>query len=240
MVQAQATAAGIELQAIGTSWPETEARLAEELAKLRSEGFRGVVPGDIHVADVRVWYEDRVTAAGLEHIEAIWGEPPAELLRELVETGGRAVATGVDLTRLHSSWLRRSVDERFVDELALLQWISARMAGDWPRWVRLSTGLRPVSSPATGADWPSGHRRSLREDLKGEAGPQASKGVSGCALARVYVLVGLPIETCLAAAGAEVISRAHVIGAFALSRVHRHAADGIDGHCLRSYVASLP
>ena len=40
MVQAQAAAAGIELQAIGTSWPHIRAGVAEELAKLQSEGFR--------------------------------------------------------------------------------------------------------------------------------------------------------------------------------------------------------
>src|SRR5215831_5502362 len=52
--------AGIELQAIGTSWSEMEGRLATELAKLRSDGFAGVVLGDIHLTDVRAWYEERV------------------------------------------------------------------------------------------------------------------------------------------------------------------------------------
>jgi uncharacterized protein (TIGR00290 family) len=118
MVQAQAASAGIELQAIGTSWSEMDGRLAEELAKLRSDGFMGVVLGDIHLADVRAWYEERVTAAGLEHVEPIWGEPPAELVREFVDTGGLAVVTCVDLTRLDPSWLGRVVDERFVDEIA--------------------------------------------------------------------------------------------------------------------------
>ena len=118
MVQAQAAAAGIGVQAIGTSWPEMEGRLAEELAKLRTEGFAGVVLGDIHLADVRAWYEDRVTAAGLEHIEPIWGEAPAELVQEFVETGGRAIVTCVDLDRLDPSWLGRTVDERFVEEIA--------------------------------------------------------------------------------------------------------------------------
>ena len=118
MLQAQATAAGLELHAIGTSWPAMEGRLADELAQLRSEGFAGVVLGDIHLADVRAWYEDRVTAAGLEHVEPIWGEPPANLVREFVESGGRAVVTCVDLTRLDPSWLGRTVDERFVEEIA--------------------------------------------------------------------------------------------------------------------------
>ena len=95
-----------------------ESRFVEELGRLHSLGFTGVVFGDIHLADVRAWYEDWVTAAGLEHIEPIWGEPPAKLVREFVETGGMAVVTCVDLSRLDSSWLGRTVDERFVDEIA--------------------------------------------------------------------------------------------------------------------------
>jgi diphthamide synthase (EF-2-diphthine--ammonia ligase) len=41
-----------------------------------------------------------------------------ELVREFVDTGGLAVVTCVDLTRLDHSWLGRIVDERFVDEIA--------------------------------------------------------------------------------------------------------------------------
>jgi uncharacterized protein (TIGR00290 family) len=121
LIQAQADAAGIELRAIGTSWPEMEARLAAELAALQSEGFAGVVFGDIHLADVRAWYEVRVKIAGLEHIEPIWGEPPIRLVREFVEGGGRAVITCVDHSRLDSTWLGRIVDERFLVDIALTQ-----------------------------------------------------------------------------------------------------------------------
>lgn len=121
MIQAQADAAGIELRAISSNWPDLERRLVAELAALRSEGFAGVVFGDIHLADVRAWFEDRVKAAGLEHIEPIWGEEPIRLLSEFVEAGGRAVITCVDLTRLDSSWLGRIIDERFVDEIASTQ-----------------------------------------------------------------------------------------------------------------------
>jgi uncharacterized protein (TIGR00290 family) len=117
MIQAQADAAGIELRAIGTSWSEMETRLAAELAMLRSEGFAGVVFGDIHLSDVRAWYEDRVKAAGLEHLEPIWGEEPIKLVREFVEAGGRAVITCVDLGRMDSAWLGRIIDERFLDEV---------------------------------------------------------------------------------------------------------------------------
>jgi uncharacterized protein (TIGR00290 family) len=117
MLEAQAAAVGIGLRAIPTTWAEMEANLEHELGSLRDEGFAGVVFGDIHLADVRAWYEDRVTAAGLEHVEPIWGEPPGLLLDEFVASGGRAVLTCVDLAKLDEAWLGRIIDERFASEI---------------------------------------------------------------------------------------------------------------------------
>ena len=117
MLEAQAAAIGIQLRAIPTTWAEMEASLRRELRSLTDEGFTGVVLGDIHLADVRAWYEERVTAAGLEHIEPIWGEPPQQLLDEFVVSGGRAVVTCVDLTKLDETWLGRVIDESFVVDI---------------------------------------------------------------------------------------------------------------------------
>jgi diphthine-ammonia ligase len=117
MLEAQAAAIGIGLHAIATTWPEMEAALRGELSSLREEGFTGVVVGDIHLADVRAWYEERVTAAGLKHVEPIWGEPPPVLLGEFVASGGRAVITCVDLSRLDEAWLGRVIDETFANEI---------------------------------------------------------------------------------------------------------------------------
>src|SRR5258708_8858966 len=107
MLEAQAAAIGVELHAIPTSWPEMEASLGRELAHLQAEGFAGVVLGDIHLADVRDWYETRVVAAGLEHVEPIWGEPPPTLLRAFIASGGRPGLTSSQSAHLDSSWLRR-------------------------------------------------------------------------------------------------------------------------------------
>ncbi len=117
MLEAQAAAAGIGLRAIATTWAEMEANLRHELASLREDGFAGVVFGDIHLADVRAWYEDRVTDAGLEHVEPIWGEPPQLLLDEFISSGGRAVITCVDLAKLDEAWLGRVIDQRFASEI---------------------------------------------------------------------------------------------------------------------------
>jgi uncharacterized protein (TIGR00290 family) len=121
LIGEQAAATGIRsLVAVGTPWPEMESALGRELERLRAAGYAGVVLGDIHLADVRAWYEERVTGAGLEHVEPLWGEPSPVLLADFVSSGGGAVVTCVDLERLDESWLGRIVDSDFVNEIARL------------------------------------------------------------------------------------------------------------------------
>jgi uncharacterized protein (TIGR00290 family) len=115
--QVEATVAGHGL-GVFTTWEQMPAALDERLANLRRAGYTGVVLGDIHLADVRAWYEERVLAAGLEHVEPLWGEDPLALVEEFVAGGGRAVVTCVDTERLDPAWLGRVIDESFVREIA--------------------------------------------------------------------------------------------------------------------------
>lgn len=117
LIQAQADAIGIELRQFGVAWEGYEDAFRAMLAELRAEGFRGVAFGDIHLADVRAWYEDRVRDSGLEHVEPIWGDPPAALVAEFVASGSRAVITCVELPKLGEEWLGRVIDERFAAEI---------------------------------------------------------------------------------------------------------------------------
>ena len=117
LLEAQAAALGVGWRGIPSHWAEMEARFQHELATLRAEGFTGLVFGDIHLADVRAWYEERVIAADLSHVEPLWGESPIELLREFVLGGGRAVVTYVDLAKLDEGWLGRVIDSGFATEI---------------------------------------------------------------------------------------------------------------------------
>lgn len=118
LIAAQAAATGIPLRQYATSWVGFEEAFRAALEELRSEGFAGVAFGNIHLADVRAWYEERVRAASLEHVEPIWGEPPEALLREFVSGGGRAVITCCETAKLGEAWLGRTIDERFITEIA--------------------------------------------------------------------------------------------------------------------------
>ena len=171
LIREQAAATGVpSLVAVGTAWSEMDSALQRELEGLRAGGCAGVVLGDIHLADVRAWYEDRVTGAGLEHVEPLWGEPSPALLADFVGSGGRAVVTCVDLDRLDESWLGRVVDPDFAREIVTLdvdacgengEYHSFAFAGpafrrsvDWTpgarRWEGRFAQLDLASSPATG------------------------------------------------------------------------------------------
>lgn len=117
LIAQQAEAIGVPLRQHATTWAEFELAFRSALAGLKDDGFDGVIFGDIHLADVRAWYEDRVRAAGLEHVEPIWGAEPRALLAEFVRGGGRAVVTCCEIAKLDEAWLGRIIDERFAIEI---------------------------------------------------------------------------------------------------------------------------
>jgi len=117
LIAAQARAIGTPLRQFATTWPSYEATFRTALGDLATEGFTGVILGDIHLTDVRAWYEERVRAAGLLHVEPLWGGSPPDLVREFVARGGRAVITCCEVARLDASWLGRVIDPGSVGEL---------------------------------------------------------------------------------------------------------------------------
>jgi diphthine-ammonia ligase len=118
LIDAQAFALGLHLEAYPTSPAGYEATFRQALGQLATAGYHGVVSGDIHLADVRAWSEERVRSAGLEHLEPLWGERPADLLREFLVTGAKAIVTCIELAKLPMSWLGRTLDEGFARDIA--------------------------------------------------------------------------------------------------------------------------
>jgi len=113
----QAEATGVALVGVPTDWDTFDESLRDTFAALVQQGCRGVVFGDIHLADVRAWYEDRTRTAGLEHVEPLWGDDPRALVEEFVSIGGRAVLTCVETSKLDVSWLGRVIDRDFLRDV---------------------------------------------------------------------------------------------------------------------------
>ena len=131
LIASQARAIGIELAQYPTTWPEYEPAFRGMLADLVRDGFSGVIFGDIHLVDVRAWYEERVAAAGLAHVEPLWGEAPADLVTEFVASGSRAVITCCEDGKLDERWLGRIIDDDFVRDIARLPVDAAGENGEY-------------------------------------------------------------------------------------------------------------
>lgn len=115
LIRAQAAALGIPLLQRHTHPDPFEPVFEQVLDELRSGGVEGVLFGNIHLADVRAWYEARTTRRGFLHRELLWGEPPGQLVRQFLQAGYRAVVTAVDLARGDASWVGRELDEGLVE-----------------------------------------------------------------------------------------------------------------------------
>lgn len=127
-----------------------EPAFLEMLDRLEGMGVGGVVFGNIHLVDVRAWYEERTTGAGLAHREPLWGEPPAELVREVVERGYRARVVSVDLARGDPDWVGRPLDAALVAEVEARGADPCGEHGEFHTFVHDGPGFRTPVPVRTG------------------------------------------------------------------------------------------
>jgi uncharacterized protein (TIGR00290 family) len=118
IMERQAAALGRELLALPGPWDRFDQVFQDGLDTLSRRGVTGMLFGNIHLVDVRAWYEDRVVAHGLHHREPLWGEAPVALLREVIERGYSAYLVSIDTARLPGSWLGRALDHACAADLA--------------------------------------------------------------------------------------------------------------------------
>jgi diphthine-ammonia ligase len=117
LIAAQAASLGIPLMQECTHPDAYEAVFLRVLDRLRDEGVDGIIFGNIHLADIRAWYEERVTARGFQHVEPLWLTPGQDLLREFVDRGYSSRIVSIDLARTPSEWLGRIIDTTFIDDV---------------------------------------------------------------------------------------------------------------------------
>jgi uncharacterized protein (TIGR00290 family) len=118
LVEQQAQALGLECLSMPTLPTTFEATFLRTLRELKDLGVTGVVFGNVNLADVREWYEERVRAAGLEHVEPLWGGPAVEVAWAVVERGYRAIVVSAEVARGVAGLLGREFDADLVTEIS--------------------------------------------------------------------------------------------------------------------------
>jgi uncharacterized protein (TIGR00290 family) len=123
LVEAQAATTRVPLWPVLLPWPcanaEYEARMEVALARARSEGVTHVAFGDLFLADIRAYREDRLRGSGLEPLFPLWdaGRDTAALARAMIADGLRAVLTCVDPKQLPEAFAGRLFDDELLATL---------------------------------------------------------------------------------------------------------------------------
>lgn len=135
LVGMQADALGLDLLQLPLGPDDYEAVFAAGLQQIRDADISTLILGNIHLADVRAWYEARTAAAGFKHAEPLWGSSPADVVREVVSLGYRARITGIDCARSPRHWLGRDLDPALLAEFEAAGIDPAGESGEYHTFV---------------------------------------------------------------------------------------------------------
>jgi len=121
LLRAQLEAAGLPPTLVHIPYPcpnETyEARMAAALAEAKTAGVTQVIFGDLFLADVRAYREQKLVGTGIAPVFPIWGRPTQALAREMIEAGLETYLVCVDLKRLPNTFAGRRFDHTLLADL---------------------------------------------------------------------------------------------------------------------------
>lgn len=121
LLKAQADALGLPLVEVPITRDATneeyETNMARTLSAFKQAGVTTVVFGDLFLADVRAYREEKLRLADMKAVFPIWKRDPERLARCFIAAGFRAVTTCVDTQALAPEFVGREFDEAFLADL---------------------------------------------------------------------------------------------------------------------------
>lgn len=121
ILAAQLAAAGLRSIAVRIPYPcpneAYEAAMGAALAAARRDGITHIIFGDLFLADVRAYREQRLRPTGIAPVFPLWGEPTDALAREMIAGGLSATLVCVDPRVLPAALAGRAFDAALLAEL---------------------------------------------------------------------------------------------------------------------------
>jgi len=91
--------------------------VGEAMAGFKAQDVKCSVFGDIFLEDLKKYREEQLKQAGMEAVFPLWGRPSAELMKEYLDCGFKAIVVCVNEKYLDSSFAGRIIDQTFMDDL---------------------------------------------------------------------------------------------------------------------------
>jgi uncharacterized protein (TIGR00290 family) len=94
-----------------------EARMAEAIARAVQEGITHIIFGDLFLADIRAYREQKLKGTGITPVFPLWQRPTQPLAHAMIASGIEARLATVDLKKLPAQFAGRKFDLRLLDDL---------------------------------------------------------------------------------------------------------------------------
>ncbi len=120
LLDAQAAALGlpvIKVRVTEPTYEHYEQRMGEALAGLVAEGVSDCIFGDINLADLRRYREEKLAAAGMRAHFPLWQRDTRELAHAFIDEGFRTVTCCVNDALLGREHIGRNFDRDFLSGL---------------------------------------------------------------------------------------------------------------------------
>jgi len=121
LLEAQARSIGIPLTTIELpeqpTMNEYELEMMKAVQAMKTAQIEHSVFGDIFLEDLRIYRENKLHSAGIECVFPIWKIDTAELMRQFLAAGFKAIIVCVNEKHLDKSFCGRLIDESFCNDL---------------------------------------------------------------------------------------------------------------------------
>jgi uncharacterized protein (TIGR00290 family) len=121
ILHAQCEAAGLPQRIVPIPYPcpneVYEARMGEAVAQAVADGITHMIFGDLFLADIRAYREQKLAGAGITPVFPLWERPTRELAQAMIASGLEAYLATVDLKKLPVEFAGRRFDAQLLADL---------------------------------------------------------------------------------------------------------------------------
>jgi uncharacterized protein (TIGR00290 family) len=121
ILQAQLGAAALPPRIVPIPYPCPnaiyEARMGEAVALAVRDGVTHMIFGDLFLADIRAYREQKLAGSGITPVFPLWQRPTAELAQAMIDSGMEAYLATVDLKKLPAEFAGRKFDLQLLADL---------------------------------------------------------------------------------------------------------------------------
>lgn len=121
ILRAQCEAAGLPQRVVPIPYPCPneiyESRMGEAVIGAVREGVTHMIFGDLFLADIRAYREQKLAGTGITPVFPLWDRPTRALARAMIASGLEAYLATVDLKKLPAEFAGRRFDAQLLADL---------------------------------------------------------------------------------------------------------------------------